>query len=135
MRARCAGHLDAGRPVWLKALRPSGRYPLRPDRRTGAGSEQIVSEDSVRRALCDMDPEASQQWMQQALKNSANEALDRSWILKCCQANRALSFPAMNGQVWRDNGIKSLYGHQEGAEIGYNPHKQGRPSDALHNYW
>lgn len=26
-----------------------------------------------------------------------------------------------------------LYGHQEGAEIGYNPHKPGRPSHAYHS--
>src|SRR5674476_525871 len=45
------------------------------------GLNKIVSEDSVRRALCAMDPEASQAWMQQALKDSVIEALDRSWIL------------------------------------------------------
>jgi hypothetical protein len=28
--------------------------------------------------------------------------------------------------------IKPIYGHQEGAEIGYNPHKPGRPSHAYH---
>jgi hypothetical protein len=28
-----------------------------------------------------------------------------------------------------------LYGNQKGAEIGYNPHKPGRPSHALHTYW
>ena len=30
-----------------------------------------------------------------------------------------------------DNTVKCLYGHQEGAEKGYNPRKPGRPS---HNY-
>ena len=29
---------------------------------------------------------------------------------------------------------KLLYGHQEGAEIGYNPHKPGRPSHTYHTY-
>jgi hypothetical protein len=28
--------------------------------------------------------------------------------------------------------IKPIFGHQEGAEIGYNPHKAGRPSHAYH---
>jgi hypothetical protein len=26
--------------------------------------------------------------------------------------------------------VKPIYGHQEGAEVGYNPHKPGRPSHA-----
>jgi len=30
--------------------------------------------------------------------------------------------------------VKTLYGHQEGAEVGYNPHKPGRPSHAYHTY-
>jgi hypothetical protein len=28
--------------------------------------------------------------------------------------------------------VKPIYGHQEGAERGYNPHKPGRPSHAYH---
>jgi hypothetical protein len=34
-----------------------------------------------------------------------------------------------------DTTIKPLYVHQDGAEIGYNPHKPGRPSHALRTYW
>ena len=34
-----------------------------------------------------------------------------------------------------DATIKPLYGHQQGAEIGYNPHKPGRPSHVLHTFW
>jgi hypothetical protein len=30
--------------------------------------------------------------------------------------------------------VKTLYGCQEGAEVGYNPHKAGRPSHAYHTY-
>ena len=30
--------------------------------------------------------------------------------------------------------IKPLYGHQEGAELGYNPKKPGRPSHVYHSY-
>jgi hypothetical protein len=30
--------------------------------------------------------------------------------------------------------VKPLYGHQQGAVIGYNPHKPGRPSHTYHTY-
>jgi hypothetical protein len=33
-----------------------------------------------------------------------------------------------------DSTIKPLYGHQEGAEVGYNPHNPGRPSHCYHTY-
>jgi hypothetical protein len=28
-----------------------------------------------------------------------------------------------------------LYGHQDGADISYNPTKPGRPSHSIHTYW
>jgi len=31
--------------------------------------------------------------------------------------------------------IKTIYGHQEGAEVGYNPHKPGRPAHAYHTFF
>jgi hypothetical protein len=31
--------------------------------------------------------------------------------------------------------VKPLYGHQQGAEIGYNPQKPGRPSHVYHSYF
>ena len=31
--------------------------------------------------------------------------------------------------------IKTLYGKQEGAEVGYNPHKRGRPAHAYHSFF
>ncbi|MBI3916864.1 MAG: class I SAM-dependent methyltransferase [Betaproteobacteria bacterium] len=45
-------------------------------------------------------------------------------------------------QRWREPGskrgtsmrLKPLYGKQEGAVVGYNPHKPGRPSHAYHTY-
>ena len=43
----------------------------------------------------------------------------------------------MLGEPWvldMDSTVKTLYGHQEGAEVGYNPHKPGRPSHAYHTY-
>jgi len=81
------------------------------------GMSGIVSEDSVRRALKAMPQEASEAWMTSALMDSVRAALDRAWVLDL------------------DVTIKPLYGHQQGAERGYNPHKPGRPSQALHTYW
>ena len=81
------------------------------------GLRGMVSEDSVRRALAAMSPEGSEPWMRGALMSSVREALDRPWVLDM------------------DATIKPLYGRQEGAEIGYNPHKPGRPSHVLHTFW
>jgi len=81
------------------------------------GLRGMVSEDSVRRALAAMVPEASEPWMRSALMASVREALERPWVLDL------------------DATIKPLYGRQEGAQIGYNPHKPGRPSHVLHTFW
>jgi len=64
-----------------------------------------------------MAVEASEPWMRDALMASVRDALDRPWVLDL------------------DATIKPLYGHQEGAEVGYNPHKPGRPSHVLHTFW
>lgn len=77
----------------------------------------IVSEDSVRRALKAVELAASESWMRSALMHSVRDALNRPWILDL------------------DATIKPLYGRQEGAELGYNPHKPGRPSHVLHTFW
>lgn len=81
------------------------------------GLRGMVSEDSVRRALAAMPPDASDAWMRQSLMASVRQALDRPWVLDI------------------DATIKPLYGRQEGAELGYNPHKPGRPSHVLHTFW
>lgn len=81
------------------------------------GLKGLVSEDSVRRALKAMAPQSSEAWMREALMDSVRSALDRPWVLDI------------------DATIKPLYGHQEGAELGYNPHKPGRPSHVLHTFW
>jgi hypothetical protein len=81
------------------------------------GLNGLVSEDSVRRALKAMEVAASESWMRGALMHSVREALDRAWVLDI------------------DATIKPLYGRQEGAEVGYNPHKPGRPSHVLHTFW
>ena len=81
------------------------------------GMNKVVSEDSVRRALKAVDEGEGETWMRQALLHSIRQALDRPWVLDV------------------DTTIKPLYGHQQGAELGYNPHKPGRPSHVLHTYW
>jgi hypothetical protein len=81
------------------------------------GMNKIVSEDALRRALARIDEAASAAWMRPALMHSVREALDRPWVLDI------------------DASIKTVYGRQEGAEVGYNPHKPKRPSHVLHTFW
>ena len=99
------------------------------------GMTRIRSDESLRRALKHLAPcideaateeervarqaqvVASSAWMDAALKDSIHEALNTDWILDC------------------DTTVKPLYGHQAGAEIGYNPTKPGRPSHTIHTYW
>jgi hypothetical protein len=81
------------------------------------GMNKVVSEDALRRGLERIDEEASTAWMRSALLHSVQEALDKPWVLDI------------------DASIKPLYGRQEGAEVGYNPHKPGRASHVLHTYW
>ena len=99
------------------------------------GMNKIIGDDSLRRALSAIAPapnnkhtaderaaqlaqvERATTWIQSNLMHSVAEALKTAWILDC------------------DTTIKPLYGHQAGAELGYNPHKPGRPSHAIHTYW
>jgi len=99
------------------------------------GMKKIVSDESLRRALAHLAPKPSSRypeterlrreaqlaqstkWMDQALAESTWEALSTDWILDC------------------DVTVKPLYGHQDGAQISYNPTKPGRPSHAIHTYW
>jgi hypothetical protein len=81
------------------------------------GMNKVVSEDALRRGLERIDEDASTAWMRSALLHSVQEALDKPWVLDI------------------DASIKPLYGRQEGAEVGYNPHKPGRASHVLHTYW
>jgi len=83
----------------------------------GFGMSKVCSEDSVRLAFKKVDPEKCAQWQQQALAETWGPVLKHPWILDM------------------DMTVKPIYGHQEGAEIGYNPHKPGRPSHALHSWF
>jgi hypothetical protein len=80
------------------------------------GMNKIVSEDSVRRALIKMPEFESKEWLTTELKHCYSEILNIPWILDV------------------DTTVKCLYGHQEGAVIGYNPKKPGRPSHTYHTY-
>lgn len=80
----------------------------------GLGMTKVVSEDSLRRAFQNEDAQALAVWQTNALMATYAPALEQPWI---CDL---------------DVTVKPIYGHQEGAEIGYNPHKPGRPSHAYH---
>ena len=81
------------------------------------GMNKIVSEDALRRALERIDEASSTAWMRPALMHSVRQVLDKPWVLDI------------------DATIKPLYGRQEGAELGYNSAKPGRPSHVLHTFW
>jgi len=80
------------------------------------GMSKVVSEDSVRRSLLKMDEAEGVEWLQAHLRHTYEPLLSEPWILDA------------------DVTVKPLYGHQEGAVVGYNPHKPGRPSHTYHTY-
>lgn len=80
----------------------------------GLGMSKVCSEDSVRRAFAAAAPEACAVWQIGALQQTWRAGLRWPWILDL------------------DVTVKPIYGHQEGAEVGYNPHKPGRPSHTYH---
>ena len=80
------------------------------------GMNKIVSEDAVRRAFAAIDEDDGAVWLRQHLDYCTAPLLAEPWILDI------------------DTTVKPLYGHQEGAVIGYNPKKPGRPSHSYHTY-
>ena len=109
--------------IVLSVLNGQTRYAhinaLRGDR-VGAevlGVSKVVSEDSVRRALKRGTPEAWDRWLLAQERAVYEPLLMESYVLDI------------------DNTVKPLYGHQEGAEVGYNPKKPGRPSHNYHTYF
>ena len=80
------------------------------------GMRRVLSEDAVRRGLAKIDPATGQTWLQQNLDYVVRPLLREPWILDV------------------DTTIKPLFGHQEGAVVGYNPGKPGRPSHSYHTY-
>lgn len=81
------------------------------------GMKKIVSEDVVRRSLLGMDEDKGCAWLEYHLKKCYTPLLTIPWVLDC------------------DATVKPLYGKQEGAEVGYNPKKPGRPSHVYHSYF
>lgn len=81
------------------------------------GMQRIVSEDVVRTGLKRMDEARSLEWVRGHILQSISPALILAWILDI------------------DTTVKCLYGHQQGAQIGYNPHKPGRPCHIYHSYF
>ena len=77
---------------------------------------KIVSEDAVRRAFAAIEEEAGANWLRGHLDHCVEPLLSEPWILDV------------------DTTVKPLYGHQEGAVVGYNPKKPGRPSHCYHTY-
>jgi hypothetical protein len=80
------------------------------------GMGKVLSEDAVRRGLSKIDETKGLAWLQNHLDYCTSPLLSEAWVLDM------------------DSTVKTLYGHQEGAEVGYNPHKPGRPSHAYHTY-
>jgi len=81
----------------------------------GIGS--TVSEDAVRLAMGRMEHEAGLDWLSGQITGSISPVLGLPWILDI------------------DVTVKPLYGHQQGAVLGYNPQKPGRPSHVYHSYF
>ena len=101
-----AGH---HRYAHITAIRHDGIHPEL------FGVEKLVSEDAARRALTHMDETAAVAWLDQHLAKTTQPLLATPWILDL------------------DATVKCLYGKQEGALVGYNPKKPGRPSHSYHS--
>jgi hypothetical protein len=101
-----AGH---HRYAHITAIRNDGIHPEL------LGVEQLVSEDAARRALAKMDESSGVAWLEHHLAKTTQPLLSTPWILDL------------------DATVKCLYGKQEGAVVGYNPKKPGRPSHSYHS--
>lgn len=81
------------------------------------GMDGTVSEDAVRLGIGRIGERAGLDWLSGQILDSIAPALGLPWILDI------------------DVTVKPLYGRQEGAAIGYNPQKPGRPSHVYHSYF
>jgi hypothetical protein len=80
------------------------------------GMTRVLSEDAVRRGLVKIGLVEGEAWLQENLDYVSRPLLREPWILDV------------------DTTVKPLFGHQEGAVVGYNPGKPGRPSHSYHSY-
>lgn len=101
-----AGHQ---RYAHITAIRQDGIHPEL------LGVKRLVSEDAARRALKRMDEAAGIAWLDNHLAKCTQPLLSTPWILDL------------------DATVKCLYGKQEGALVGYNAKKPGRPSHCYHS--
>ena len=81
------------------------------------GMAGTVSEDTVRQGIGRIGEKAGLDWLRGHLLASIAPALSLPWILDI------------------DSTVKPLYGRQQGATVGYNPRKPGRPSHVYHSYF
>ena len=63
-----------------------------------------------------LDREKAEAWLKHHLTFPLHPAMQEDWILNT------------------DTTVKPIYGKQEGAVVGYNPRKPGRPSHCCHSY-
>ena len=101
-----AGH---HRYAHISAIRQDGIHPEL------LGVEKLVSEDAARRALLRMEESSGVAWLDRHVAKTTQPLLSTPWILDL------------------DATVKCLYGKQEGAVVGYNPKKPGRPSHSYHS--
>jgi hypothetical protein len=80
------------------------------------GMSGVVAEDTLRRGLKAIDEESGVQWLLGHVGRTVVGLLYAPWVMDV------------------DVTVKPLYGNQQGAVVGYNPHKPGRPSHAYHSY-
>ena len=76
----------------------------------------VVASEPLRRAFKAIDEKEGATWLRQHLAFCVEPLLAEPWILDV------------------DTTIKPLYGHQEGAVLGYNPKKPGLRSHCYHTY-
>ena len=105
--------VDVGRAQALRAYRGAARRRRvarasrhEQDRQRGRGSAAFTA----------IEEEAGANWLRGHLDHCAEPLLSEPWILDV------------------DTTVKPLYGDQEGAVVGYNPRKPGRPSHCYHTY-
>ena len=81
------------------------------------GLGEIVSDATVRRAFKRGSERDLDEWLSRHEREVYEVLLSFKYILDV------------------DNTVKPVYGHQEGAELGYNPTKPGRPSHNYHSFF
>jgi len=72
------------------------------------GLTKVVSDESLRRGLKRCDEARLDAWLSRHERESYGPLLQHGYVMDI------------------DNTVKCIFGHQEGAEVGYNPQKPGR---------